>query len=777
MTPTRLKLLRIECFRGSTQQFEISFDDKPLVVIFGENGTGKSTLVDSFDLIANGKIGSLEDRSSATNKHAPAIGRKPTDVKITLVRGNEQWDGTLKGIKPQVTLDSPSPVIDILRRSQLLRLVEAQPAKRYEALQGFIDVGGVEASENELDRAVKSVNQEIVSANRRQLEAETQLKELWESNGKPLSAWKEWAISKSGLSTNTLDQSISELTGLVAACDTYSSRRRDYDTAEQRLQSARQALESVVAEKEGLEANWKENTPQIIQTLTATSLLLNAGWDEEACPVCQQPIPPAELRKRVADALEAIKSLKALHDREVESKRGVTSAREFLDNEHTKLVNAIRTLLNNFKPTISAQIENFDIDLNSLESIADSKTPDLEKSQLLLINCEKLVANREQIFARKESFQRDKNQLHTVQTATKVYDESVQDSKLAFAIHQQLQAALMLVRDQRIQFIQSILNSVSLEADRLYSIIHPKEDTKSGRLELDPEKRASLLQYVEFAGHKKVEPQGYFSDSHLDTLGFCYWLALAKRKAPAEKFVVLDDVFTSVDSAHLGQIIELIDTECDQFAQFFIFTHNRNWRDRYKYNQAAANKSHLIELHKWTPLKGISHSRTTLELVKLVELLAKFSSGDPNVDRQELASKCGILLEAILSHLSQHYQCKVPHRTDGEYTLGDLISGCQNIMKVLQVQRASDTDLGQPEPVKEAFRKLCDLAFIRNQVGCHFNFSGSQIADSDIEQFGNATVVFSRLVVCEHCGEVPRSDKSTHRQCSCKKTRLIPAKL
>ena len=50
----RLTELRVECFRGATNRAELQFDPaKPLVVIFGENGTGKSTLVDALDLIAN----------------------------------------------------------------------------------------------------------------------------------------------------------------------------------------------------------------------------------------------------------------------------------------------------------------------------------------------------------------------------------------------------------------------------------------------------------------------------------------------------------------------------------------------------------------------------------------------------------------------------------------------------------------------------------------------------------------------------------------------------
>lgn len=785
MKPSRLSELQIEYFRGATNQASVTFDTaKPLVVIFGENGTGKSTLVDALDLIANGTIGSLDDRSSANNSHAPAIGRKAADVKVTLTRGKDFWKGTLKGTKPQVAPTSNRPCIEILRRSQLLRLIEAPPGDRYKALQRFIDVAGVESSEGELDRATKAARDEVESANTRRINNEDQLSTLWIANGKPGSTWQEWAQSKAELKTTGLETDIASTNSLINACDDFTKRRDDYSTATSGLSLATTSLSDVIRERETLQLAWTEQTPRVIETLTATTNLLDSGWEQDSCPVCQQAIPPTELRQRVSSALEAMKSLKAIHDREKSIQRDVSSAQTLVATEGARFLTAIRLMLNEFKSSNLAPVKELGVNFDHLDGIAAIDDPSDSEWETLLGECDRLAGLRATLVGKRDDQQRDKNQLHTIQTSFKACLEAAKDGLTAHAIHQRLQAALAIVRDQRIQFVQDILNAVSHEAERLYQIIHPKEDTKSGRLELDPGRRASLLQFVEFAGHSDVIPQGYFSDSHLDTLGFCYWLALAKRTAPETKIIVLDDVFTSVDNAHLGRIIELIDSECDQFAQIFVFTHNRNWRDRYKYNQAAGNRAHLLELRRWTPNRGLSHSQTSVELSELVELLNRFTSGDPSVDRQELASRCGILLEAILSHLSQHYQCKVPHKPDGDYTLGDLISGCQTLMKILHVQRleasqttSEPTGAPAPEGIKEAFKKLCELAFIRNQVGCHFNLAGAEIADSDVEQFGEATVFFARLVVCEHCGEVPRSDKSQFRQCSCKRTRLLPAKL
>lgn len=785
MKSQRISELQIEYFRGATNRVAISFDTtKSLVVVFGENGTGKSTLVDALDLIANDAIGSLEQRSSSNKKYAPAIGKKPGDVKITLCRGSESWKGTIKNTNPQVLPTVNRPLIDILRRPQLLRLVEAQPAKRYEVLQHFIDVAGVESSEKELADAVKSTNQEIEAANQNRLNAEEQLGSLWVSNDKPDLTWQDWAKSRAELSIEEIAAAIAESCRLITACDTYSNRRNDFEAALLKSVDTEKFLAGVVAERNTLQSKWEAQTPQLINTLTATTKLLDAGWESDSCPVCQQRISPADLRSRISTSLETMKSLTALHEREQIAQRNAKAAIEARSSEQSRFRLAIRELLATFRTSTESSVTSLGLDWILLDAVVESSTPSEADWGKLISDCNRIAGLHGSWVTKRDEQQRDKNQLQTIKSLVKLHNESVVAGNHAHAIHTKLQETLAIVRDARIDFVQTILNSVSQEAGRLYQIIHPKEDTSSGRLSLDPTKRASLLQYVDFAGHADVEPQGYFSDSHLDTLGFCYWLALAKRTTPEKKVLVLDDVFTSVDAAHLGRIIGLLDTECDHFVQILVFTHNRTWRDRYRFNQAAGNKAQMIELGRWTPSRGVSHGKTQVELDELITLLERFSSGEPHVDRQELASRCGILLEALLSHLSQHYHCKVPHKPEGDYTLGDLISGCQSLMKVLVVQKAEDSrdagDMSDPQPpqaLKDAFGKLCEIAFIRNQVGCHFNLAGAEIADVDVEQFGEATIFFARLIVCEHCGEVPRSDKSTHRQCSCKRTRLVPAKM
>ena len=141
---SRIERLRIENYRGASTLLELTFDkDMPVTVVFGENGTGKTTIVDALDVIGNCSKGSLEDKSSTRARdHLPTIGKKPNDVRIEGVSGASTWKATLTGDN-LTTIPELRPKIQVLRRGHLQRLIEAEPAKRYEALRRFIDVNNV----------------------------------------------------------------------------------------------------------------------------------------------------------------------------------------------------------------------------------------------------------------------------------------------------------------------------------------------------------------------------------------------------------------------------------------------------------------------------------------------------------------------------------------------------------------------------------------------------------------------------------------------------------
>jgi energy-coupling factor transporter ATP-binding protein EcfA2 len=138
----KVSKIEIAGFRGATVPVEVSFDSqRPVVLVFGENGTGKSTLADALDFVCNREYGSLGNYSfgESPRKYIPSLGQEPSAVSVHLTAGSQTWTGSL-GLDRPVVEPGGCPDARILRRPTILKLIEAQPKERFQALRDFIDV-------------------------------------------------------------------------------------------------------------------------------------------------------------------------------------------------------------------------------------------------------------------------------------------------------------------------------------------------------------------------------------------------------------------------------------------------------------------------------------------------------------------------------------------------------------------------------------------------------------------------------------------------------------
>ncbi len=144
MTSISLRTLTVEHLRGSVRPFSLPFEKgKKLTVVYGENGTGKTTICDALEFLGSGKVGSLENRGlGKTNRYWPSVGKSAADVTVTLEADNGTCSARIQKADVVVLPPESRPTVEVLRRSQILSLVQAKPGDRYEAIRRFIDVRG-----------------------------------------------------------------------------------------------------------------------------------------------------------------------------------------------------------------------------------------------------------------------------------------------------------------------------------------------------------------------------------------------------------------------------------------------------------------------------------------------------------------------------------------------------------------------------------------------------------------------------------------------------------
>ena len=186
----RIRRLKIDGFRGTTQPLDLEFDvNKPVVLIFGENGTGKSTIVDAIEAVGAGSTTFLDNwklgKGNRKENHIPALGKTFSDVGISLEFGSNTYAAELTPKGLQLCNTAKRPVVKVLRRKSLQAFMDADPAQRYKEVGKFLDIPQIEASEASLREALREAEknyEQAVSANNQALE---NLQGLWEAEGSP----------------------------------------------------------------------------------------------------------------------------------------------------------------------------------------------------------------------------------------------------------------------------------------------------------------------------------------------------------------------------------------------------------------------------------------------------------------------------------------------------------------------------------------------------------------------------------------------------------------
>ncbi len=163
----RIKNLKAKCFRGIVET-SLEFDGKS-IILFGENGQGKSSFVDALEYLFRGQVSYLEEaQATSTSRHVPHIAsdKKNCEVEIEFQDGSKIIRNFRQGISQIPThtqsyfqQGAESPFI--LRRKYLLDFILAQPAPRYERLAALIRISDLENVELSLMRRRDQLKEEV----------------------------------------------------------------------------------------------------------------------------------------------------------------------------------------------------------------------------------------------------------------------------------------------------------------------------------------------------------------------------------------------------------------------------------------------------------------------------------------------------------------------------------------------------------------------------------------------------------------------------------------
>lgn len=767
--PKRIEKLSLSGFRGATKPVEIKFDtSRPIVMIFGENGTGKSTIVDAIDFVCNEHYGSLEDRSGVSKKsHVCSLDAKAKDLKVDLVCGGQSWTGRLGKDGPQTTGPDTRPRAKILRRHRILQVVEETAGNRYKALQDFLSPANIVKSEDQLRKADKQIGERYNEAVRATQQANEALEKLWEAEGPPDKNYLDWAREQSQQTATDLRNAIKEINDFLAALESLASAYKNLQASEGQYafdtDKAERATDAL-AEAEA-KAQTDDKQKGMVDLLQKAQSFLREQQQLEHCPICLKPNELAQLQSQIGTRLQEMKGLVELKSAVDEVQKQAQGSEAVLRKAQTQFVQNARKLLGVVRQNNVIEAENLRANSSGFADMTNGEAPDLplaiaEGVQLL----EGAEAIRISVTANRDAASKKAGQLSAIKSHLDIIGAKTAEATRLERQKASLARMLGIVERCRKDYINQFLEEISGTVETYYRKLHPDEPIGNFRFFLKANVIGSLEFTGTFANAADVPPQAYYSESHLDTLGICVFLAMVKHTRDKDCVVVLDDVVTSVDSSHLHRFIEMLQEVADDFSQLILTTHYRHWYDRFK--RRGGGNLQFIELSPWSLGDGLRPAEASFEIASLNQMLAQ--SPFP---RQEATAKAGVFLEQLFDALALHYELRLPRMDAPRYTLPQLLDAATKPSKLIytEVWPEGATSADQQTRLKPLIKALHPYRDIRNEVGAHFNEAGAEWSNEDVRKFVELTIQVAEALLCSHCGEMPSRNKSgSWWQCSCK---------
>jgi energy-coupling factor transporter ATP-binding protein EcfA2 len=773
----QLSSLKLEALRGATQAFELKFEtNRKITIVYGENGSGKSTICDGLDLIGNEVISSLTGKGlSSTTKYWHSTNRTPAEIKVTLSDKTETWTAQVVNSKVVISPSGTRPKIAILRRHQILNLIAARPGDRYAALRPFVAIETIDENEESLRKLINKTRTQVNIVAAQVGENLQTLENVWKQGGASGLSMMAWAELEAQRDTEEISRSIAVIQSYLRQRQALDSRIKDIESSDVRVSSAEEELKNAEYVLNSTLSDAVAGSEDLTQLLRAASSLFQHHERPERCPLCESSELAADLPQRVETRLEALSAVRTA----LKNKEAAHQARDAAIAQSQTAIRAASLAAEDLCQTCA---DRWHPDLPSTESIGQAAA---SRKGLLENDWSREALGRLStasgalgILIEPELVRRTQRKalLKTVRDALDQYRHNSQQRLELDSLLPRLEKTHQIIVEERRDFIDNILERIATRVGEFYDEVHPGEGLGKVSLQLDPAKRASLDVVSHFPGATDPPPGAYLSESHLDTLGLCIFLALAELEDPGETVLVLDDVVASVDEPHVDRIIEMLYRISQSFAHCILTTHYLPWREKFRWGMLKSGACQFIELGKWSWASGLVLSNTMPRIDRLKSHLEQVSA-----DAADVCATGGVILEAVLDFLTKQYECSIP-RKQGKPTLGDLFYGMTTKLRAaLRVEmHEAPLPAGETAPTIQLgaiITELQQMMQLRNIMGCHFNEIAFHISGEEGLEFGRRVLKLAEALVDPIYGW-PASDKSgEYWTNSGKSRRLYPLKL
>jgi energy-coupling factor transporter ATP-binding protein EcfA2 len=656
----------------------VDFGKGDSIVVYGDNGTGKSTIADALEWYFTGEIELLshEGRQQAV-RYLGGEAKGVTSVEVVT-------NGTLGGkiVFPDErnaeALDAIRRETFLLRGRTLADFINKTKTEKWKALVELLGLDAIEnlredlqRARNELRKILKAAEEEVRSYHRALAAGSEEvthdtvlanLQQICRMLGVDAPQSLDLVVDPSWLATTV---------GASAVVSPASDREG--------LLNEIKTLRTPVVDRSAVDA-WNDLVssdrarllPRASLVREAKRLFETGSIDQGRCPLCGQRVDDKNLARRIENALVEVMEvsrdlerfrdhvgqqtddLEAAHDKRLSIHNRARAMELELpplpDSLHAGLRGSVDALAPVETEAITgylSEIRKWDRATGTMARKASSPEPSTRDTQLVM-----LAALCQQVNAWRLAEKKAVRARRALDLAERVFDAYQRKQK---------------------EDLGELLKAISSRVAQIYSALHPGEDLDTVSVEPWTAKGVELA--IEFHGSHQRPPHGVLSESHLNSLAIALFLAMAESFNKRIGFLLLDDVINSFDVEHRGRLAELLAEEFSRW-QLIVLTHDQQF---FEHLSRRAPSWRKLEFTSWTYASG---PRTTQ--YETTSILRHARERLENGDVHGAAARARRALEELLQEICEALWAPLPFRrgqANDKREIGELFKGVRRTLK------------------------------------------------------------------------------------------------
>jgi len=661
----RIHKLHIRNFRG-IRDFQTELRRNG-ALFYGPNGAGKSSVLQSIEFLLTGGVRDLEGSGTGRQdpeKHIRHRGVDPDEswVQATFLDGDEeitikrtvedsdQLEFVSEHHELPSKLETQRTAMQLsqnrLSRDEVLEFVTTSPGSRGQALNEILRVQNTEDKRKAFAKAVGDQEDKVESLRE---DLKKQRDDFYDALGDSVPEATDEHVTVDADSDaldviNTLrdeyevDQlcelNDKEFTADITEPATYAKShpldrpdlRQEFESIEEWFAGeGEETIESHRKLRDRIEEF--EQDEDLRQDVRAQNLLTQ-GQEllpefEPDCPLCLHTWGEADdLRARIQERRDRASHAEELREEIEDLKREQLSLIK-------DVLSAVETLIKIFDeedPEAYAQpIERWKTELATAESELSEYRKQLEAGDVLEIPysslsdgelAEKLLPRgfEETVDGMREQWESEQEEsegmssyrvLAVAQDRFSRYSEIKSDVETAQDVLSTLETINSEFRTARQRHYDRNLEEIQERFEEIYSALHSDEEVENFSAKLESTKQGVKFR-TSFRDKDTHRPNLVYSEGHQDSMGLALFLAMCEVVGgDAIEFLLLDDVVTSIDTAHRSAIANLLGNEIGEDFQLVMTTHDKVWARRLRTTKYIQNTVHFADC---TFNAGVHHS-------------------------------------------------------------------------------------------------------------------------------------------------------------------------